>query len=369
MLDFRLVAVLLTLIWLRVVAPSSPLAVALVLAVGLTSFVALLRWARIGRLVARHPGVLAADLVLGLVVLTVVGVKSPFAYALLGTALLAGALCGYAGAGVFGLLLVACHEAAALGDGEPAGFATVVTMPALYPPAAFAAAAIGRLIIERSVAVQRAASVETRTAVARDLHDTLAKTVQGLHFTAAALESAAASGDTGAVRPHAGALRGAASRAEREARSLMKNWRIDRDGHPSSLADVLTDAVRECVAGGGLLVDVPGGDSGAAAADLLHRDQPRRPADRDAVGRRRQGRRRQDLGSALRRGGRRVRRRESGSARGRLRVGIVTATRRRPPAYATVAVAAAAAARRRVPAGRVLACSDADDRLRPRLAG
>lgn len=255
-LDFRLVAVLLTLIWLRVAAPSSPVAVALVLAVGLTSFVALLRWARIGRLVARHPAVLAADLVLGLAVLTVVGVESPFAYALLGTALLAGVLYGYVGAGVFGVLLVACHEAAALGDGEPAGFATVITMPALYPAAAFAAAAIGRLIIERSVAVQRAASVETRTAVARDLHDTLAKTVQGLHFTAAALESAAASGDTEAVHRHAGALRGAASRAEREARSLMKNWRIDRGGHPASLADVLATAVRECVAGGGLLVDV-----------------------------------------------------------------------------------------------------------------
>lgn len=253
-LDFRLIAVLLTVAWLNVGGERSPLVVAAAVVVGLLSFAALMQWARIGRFVAAHPGVLAIDLVVGFVMLTLVGVDSPFVYVLLGTALLAGVLYGYLGAGVFGALLIACHQVAALSNGTPVRFWTVVTMPVLYPVAAAAAAAIGRLFIERSAAVRRAADAEARSAVARDLHDTLAKTVHGLWFTATALESAAASGDAGAVRRHTSALRTAATRADQEARALMRGWREGAGGRP--LPAALDTAVRECVGESELQVDL-----------------------------------------------------------------------------------------------------------------
>lgn len=260
-LDSRLVAVLLTLVWLRVEGTTAiPLAVAVpTMVVGVVSFAALKRWTAIGRWVAAHPGVLAADLVLGVLVLTLVGVDSPFVYVLVGTALMAGVLYGYVGAAVFGVLLVASHAIVALRTG-PATFTTLVTVPVLYPAATFAAAAVGRLFVERSSAVQLAAGIEARTAVARDLHDTLAKTVQGLRFRATALEAAARTGQVDRVREHAGALRDAAAAADREARWLMRGWRDVPARTADCLATLLAATVETCATEGGPVVelDCPG---------------------------------------------------------------------------------------------------------------
>lgn len=195
-LNFRLIAWLLTALALLVEpVPGLPWAV---MVTGLGGLLLLWRWERLAPTLMRHPSLLFADLVLAVGILLFAGPTGPFAYYVLGTAFLAGVVYGWGGGMLLSAALVAgyglvvsVHMAAGRVEG---GFQVLVATPALYLLAGAGAAAIRNLLLRKAeaearldVAVRDAASSEERARLAREMHDTLGKTLHGIALTAAAL--------------------------------------------------------------------------------------------------------------------------------------------------------------------------------------
>jgi signal transduction histidine kinase len=228
--DFRLIALLMTLIYIPH-GDGHPLLVTLAafVLVG-SSVVPLLWWDRIGPIVMRHPAYLTADLVVATATLAMAGADSPFFYFTLGTALLAGILYAWTGAAFFSALLLAGYWGAywvrAQAGVAPETFQALMGNPALYPIAAAAGAAV-RGVLESQRASEAALATEReRTRIAREMHDSLAKTIQGIALSAAAL-NAWIRRDGERAAAEAEAVAAAANAAAAEARSLMQGLRSD----------------------------------------------------------------------------------------------------------------------------------------------
>jgi len=131
-------------------------------------------------------------------ILVLTGVDSPFFFFTVATALLGGLVYGYPGAALFsGLLILGYYWAIDVRSGVDHidhDFNTMVVLPALYPIVAAAGAGTRRLL-DRQAAAESAlsdqarmlAGQEERERLARDMHDSLAKTVHGIGFAALAL--------------------------------------------------------------------------------------------------------------------------------------------------------------------------------------
>ena len=174
------------------------LTVAALLAAALTSFIPLRFWHRVGPVLVRHPAYLAAELVLATVILLLTGVESPFFYYTLATALLGGLLYGWPGALLFSPILVAVYYWVVSVRAEvapiPDTFQADLGQPLLYIVVAAAGAGARRLLDAQAAAEDRIAAQERamaaeaeRSRLARDMHDSLAKTVSGIGFAALAL--------------------------------------------------------------------------------------------------------------------------------------------------------------------------------------
>ncbi|MBW3654038.1 MAG: hypothetical protein KY433_10745, partial [Actinobacteria bacterium] len=202
-LDLRLFAVAVTLLYLPTVSESATVIVVALLVSLIASFVPLMLWRRICDSVLRHPTWLAVDLSLSVAVLALAGPESPFFLATLATAALAGIIYGVAGAAVFtGLLLLgwaAVLELRPAGADELSAFQAAVTLPALYPLCAAAGAAVRRLLDEQArterslLAAEHASSTSAeRVRVAREMHDSVGKSLHGIALSASALATRAA---------------------------------------------------------------------------------------------------------------------------------------------------------------------------------
>lgn len=225
--------------------------VAVLLAAGASS-IALHRWNGIGSLVLRHPIVLGLDAVPVVVVLALVGDGSPWLLAMLSTGMLAGLFYGTTGASVFSILLVFGHALGLVADltgiGDDPGVFGYLVVPLLVVGSAAAAAAVRRLLERIAASARearesavRVAAAEERARLARELHDSVAKTLHGIAMTAQALER------TVHVCPdRAGAqallLVEAAVTAAQESRELLTDLRTEQG------ALTLEDSVRELVA-------------------------------------------------------------------------------------------------------------------------
>jgi signal transduction histidine kinase len=238
---------LLTLISLTGEDDKDLVAVLLVVAAA-ASFVPLRFWDRVGPALVRHPPYLAAELMLAALILLLTPVQSPFFYFTLGTALLGGMLYGYSGAAVFSLLLVAVYlwslDVRADIDQIPDTFQTYVGLPALYPLVAAAVAAARRLLDRQAEAESelaeeqgRAAAEAERARLARDMHDSLAKTVSGIGFAALALSRRIERDPDGAAL-EARQLADDARQATRQAREIIVGLRADA-GESLPLASAL----------------------------------------------------------------------------------------------------------------------------------
>lgn len=235
--NFRLIVVAITVFSIGYEnGNKSPLLVALFVATA-ASFLPLRYWYQFSPLLMKHPAFLGADLVLTMLILSVIGPDSPFFYFTLGTALLSGVLYGTLGATVFSLLLVGTYSfglatRAQIRDGIE-GFQLLVGYPALYPICAAAGAAVRHLIEsqksaeEALAATARTAAIEReRARIAREMHDSLAKSIHGIGLQAAALKQWIA-GDPARAERDATAISEAARRAASEARGLIRDLRLD----------------------------------------------------------------------------------------------------------------------------------------------
>ena len=208
-----------------------------IVAAGLTSLVPLRYWHRVGPVLVRHPAYFAAELVLATVILVLTGTESPFFYYTLATALLGGLLYGWAGAALFSPLLVAVYywvTSVRSGVEEVASsFQTDLGQPALYLLVAAAGAGARGLLDRQASAEAQLAGQERhlaaeaeRSRLARDMHDSLAKTVSGIGFAALALSRQIERDPKGAAE-EARRLAEDARQATREAREIITGLRTD----------------------------------------------------------------------------------------------------------------------------------------------
>ncbi|ESQ04639.1 Two-component system sensor histidine kinase [Streptomyces sp. PVA_94-07] len=215
----------------------------LVLTAAVTGFMAsyaMLRdWERFGPLVLRHPALLGLDLLIGAVLLLTASPASPLGYAAACTPLLAGLLYGWRGAGVLTgcqlVVLLVAHRAwaDALTSGAStllvAGFCvaagiTGVTLRNLM----FRFGAATTALAEANARLAVAGAVEAeRARLARDLHDSLAKTLHGLALTADSLAEGTGHLPPDTLRDRAVQVADAARRAAADSRDLLSGLRHD----------------------------------------------------------------------------------------------------------------------------------------------
>jgi signal transduction histidine kinase len=249
-LDLRLLAIAFTVLGTAGGGHGSGWVTLALLLVMVTSYLPLRRWQRLGPEVLRHPLYLGVDAALAVAILAVAGSSSPFFYFTVGTAILAGILYGRAGAAVFsavlmlGYLAVVAFEASSAP--EPVlSFQTLLGLPLLYPILAAAGATLRGLLDRQArdaealrAATEAAAAAEERARLAREMHDSLAKSLHGIALGASALV-AWIQRDPAVGVERARDLANAASGASDEARRLLSDLRADR------LDETFPSAVRE----------------------------------------------------------------------------------------------------------------------------
>jgi signal transduction histidine kinase len=252
-LNVRAGILLVTLISLSQERHRELMAAAIVVA-AIASLFPVMRWDKVGPAIVRHPSYLAGELVLAALILVLTGVDSPFFFFTLGTALLGGLVYGYPGAALFSFMLIvgyayALHVRAQF-DSTLVTFNTVVVLPALYPLVAVAGAGARRLL-DRQAEAETALADQERTLaaqaererLARDMHDSLAKTVHGIGFSALALSRRIRVDPTGAEED-ARRLAEDARTAAQEARELLSGLRGRDDAELPLPTAIRSEAAR-----------------------------------------------------------------------------------------------------------------------------
>jgi signal transduction histidine kinase len=255
---FRLIALNVTIFELPGSPDQVPGVMAGLVAAAFASFLPLRYWDRWAGPLSTRPAFLAADLMLNLTIYAYLGPASPFFLYTLGTPLLAGVLFRTTGAVLLGLAMVAGYYVMVVlsGNGleelrahEARDIQALVVLPALYPLAAAGGAAV-RALLDRQATTQAAlASAERRAAagaerarVAREMHDSLGKTLYGIALAARGLSHRVADEAPGAGAA-ARELSAAAQMAAEEARGLISDLRSDTLDRP--LGDALDHYVRD----------------------------------------------------------------------------------------------------------------------------
>ncbi|MET9256768.1 histidine kinase [Streptomyces sp. NPDC003717] len=213
------------------------------------SYVLFRDWERFGPLLLRHPTLLAVDALLGSLLLVSAGPRTPLAYVSVCTPLLAGLVYGWRGAAVFAslqsliLLLVQATPAADLGPAE-ASF-----LPGLCVIAGAVGSSLRGLLLRFGAATRALTAVQARLAateavsaerarLARELHDSVAKTLHGVALAADGLAATAGDDrmDPALARTQAELIARAARRAAAESRELLTDLR--RETAPARGSDL-----------------------------------------------------------------------------------------------------------------------------------
>lgn len=250
-LTFRAGILLITVVALWGEDGDRTLPAAAILVAAVTSFIPLRFWDRVGPTLVRHPAYLAAELVLATLILLLTGVNSPFFYYTLGSALLGGIVYGWQGAALFSVMLIGVYFWVVSVRDEAA--ATLV-MPAFYPLIAAAGAGLRGLLDRQAETESELASQSERARLARDMHDSLAKTVSGMGFAALALARRIERDPTGAAE-EARRLAEDARQATREAREIIVGLRSDA-GEQLPLAAALQAEARRWSTASGVQVSL-----------------------------------------------------------------------------------------------------------------
>ncbi|WP_426568832.1 sensor histidine kinase [Streptomyces canus] len=208
------------------------------------SYVLFRDWERFGPLLLRHPTLLAVDTVFGTLLLISAGPDTTLAYVSVCTPLLAGIVYGWRGAACFAslqsLILLLVH--ATLERESGAGLAERLLLPGLCVITGAVGSTLRNLMLRFGTATQALTTVKARLAVteavaaerarlAREMHDSVAKTLHGVALAADGLarSAGAATMDPARVRQQAALIARAARRAAAESRELLTDLRRETD--------------------------------------------------------------------------------------------------------------------------------------------
>ncbi|OON81495.1 sensor histidine kinase [Streptomyces tsukubensis] len=201
------------------------------------SYAALRDWERVGPLLLRHPALLAVDLAAGSILLLTASPDSPLGYAAVCTPLLAGLLYGWRGSGVFtGLQLAVLLTVYRAWDPSAVSVAGTLLIGGFCVAAGIIGVTLRNLMFRFGAAGQALADANARLAVAdaleserarlaREMHDSVAKTLHGVALAADALAVTADRTDPGTVRRRAALVAASARRAAVESRELLADLR------------------------------------------------------------------------------------------------------------------------------------------------
>ncbi|MFD4606513.1 histidine kinase [Streptomyces sp. NPDC058440] len=219
------------------------------------SYVLFRDWERFGPLLLRHPTLLALDTLFGALLLIAAGPDSTLAYVSVCTPLLAGLVYGWRGAALFAslqslILLVVSTSSRELSP----DLAQAALLPGLCVIAGAAGVTVRNLLLRFGEATRALTTVQARLAVteavgaerarlAREMHDSVAKTLHGVAMAADGLAGSAGADrlDSALVKQQAELVARSARRAAAEARELLTDLRREND--PDHGTDVLAELV------------------------------------------------------------------------------------------------------------------------------
>lgn len=204
----------------------------------ITASYAMLRdWDRLGPRLLAHPTLMAVDLISGAILLVTASPASPLAYTTVCTPLLSGLLYGWRGSGVFtGLQLVVLGLAFRSWEHRPGMGTSALLIAGFCIAAGIIGVTLRNLMFRFGTASQALAEANSRLAVAeaveserarlaREMHDSVTKTLHGLALAAEALASSAANADPLAVSDQASLVARSARRAATESREVLTDLR------------------------------------------------------------------------------------------------------------------------------------------------
>ncbi|MFH9663105.1 sensor histidine kinase [Streptomyces sp. NPDC017248] len=213
----------------------------------MVSYVLFRDWERFGPLLLRHPSLLAADTLFGSFLLVSAGPDTTLAYVSVCTPLLAGLVYSWRGAACFAslqaLILLLVHTT--LKAGRQASVAEALLLPGLCVVAGALGSTLRNLMLRFGAATQALTATEARLAaaeavsaerarLAREMHDSLAKTLYGVALAAdgLALTASADAPDPARIRQQAELVSRSARTAAAESRELLTDLRRDRPEEP-----------------------------------------------------------------------------------------------------------------------------------------
>lgn len=239
---FLLRLLALMVIGLTGAVPDNAFAYTVTAASYLVALVCALTWRRIFGFVAAHPLVVGVDVALSLVGLLAGGDTNAYWLLSLGSPLLIGLVYRPLPAALLAALMSSGYLAviamAPEGDSHPADRAL------LYPGVVIAASLVRARVLaldqQRENALRHASRLEERSRLAREMHDSVVKTLHGIALTSHALATAPPSGDA-VLRDRLKVLAEAAERGAQEARGLLVEMRTDQPDR--AFVTVLKDLV------------------------------------------------------------------------------------------------------------------------------
>ncbi|MEU8708542.1 histidine kinase [Streptomyces sp. NPDC048565] len=208
-------------------------------------------WERFGPLLVRYPLLLGVDTVFGALLLFTATPESTLGYAVVCTPLLAGLLYGWRAAGIFAAVQSLILAAAYGVDHRPqSSLADVLLLPGFCILAGAFGVALRNLMLRVGAASQALTETRARLAVseavedergrlAREMHDSVAKTLHGLALAADGLAHSVDRMDPPTVRNQAELVARSARRAAAESRELLSDLR--RESGLDGGVDLITE--------------------------------------------------------------------------------------------------------------------------------
>jgi len=215
--------------------------------VTVTSAIGLYRTSAVTAVVRAHPIFLVADIALASSVAALLGSQSPLVIYTLSTAVLIGILLSPRNAVVAGSILVGAYLLITIGEDQAADLTTNLVVPIAFVTVGVLGA-LARSLHEAALSeqdrahrlIEEATRERERARLARDMHDSVAKSLHGIGLAAAALP-AWAEKNPEQIAERARALQQAAEVASQEARTILVGLRADEDDR------TLNEQLRELV--------------------------------------------------------------------------------------------------------------------------